>query len=140
MAKERAPALPAMTGWAKAMGVVIVQSGIEEVTAELPITDVHLQAFGLVHGGVYCGLVETVASLGAWLVASARGQTVVGLENTTSFIKATSSGLLRASAVPVTRGRRTQVWEAAIRNTEGQVVAVGRVRFLCLEPVGHLRI
>jgi 1,4-dihydroxy-2-naphthoyl-CoA hydrolase len=138
--ERRAPALPAMTGWAKAMGVVIVTSGINEVTAELRIADVHRQAFGLVHGGVYCGLVETAASMGAWLVASARGQTVVGLENTTSFIKATSSGLLRASAVPVTRGRRTQVWEAAIRNTEGQIVAVGRVRFLCLEPAGGSRI
>jgi uncharacterized protein (TIGR00369 family) len=122
-----------MTGWAKAMGVVIVSAGVEQVAAELRIADEHRQAFGDVHGGVYCGLVETAASMGAWLVANARGHSVVGLENATSFIKATRSGVLRVTATPLTRGRRTQVWEATIRASDGQVVAVGKVRFLCLD-------
>jgi uncharacterized protein (TIGR00369 family) len=121
-----------MTGWAKAMGIELVSKSVEEVVAELVIGEPHRQAFGSVHGGVYCGLVETTASMGAWLVAHARGQTVVGLENSTSFIKATGSGALRATAVPVTRGRQTQVWEATIRDDGGQIVATGRVRFLCM--------
>jgi uncharacterized protein (TIGR00369 family) len=120
-----------MTGWSKAMGIVVVASGVDEVVAELEVNDSHLQAFGQVHGGVYCGLVETVTSMGAWLVAHARGQSVVGLENMTSFVSATSSGTLRAIAIPIARGRKTQVWEATVRNA-AKVVAVGRVRFLCL--------
>jgi uncharacterized protein (TIGR00369 family) len=71
--------------------------------------------------------------MGAWLTASARRQTVLGLENNTSFIRATSSGVLRAAATPLSRGRTTQVWEATVYNEYKQVVAVGRVRFLCFE-------
>jgi uncharacterized protein (TIGR00369 family) len=128
-----AKALPDMTGWAKEMGIVVVTSGVEEVRVELEVGARHRQPFGLVHGGVYCGLIETACSLGASLVAHARQQVAVGLENSTSFLKATRSGLLRATAVPLTRGRATQVWQTTIRNGDDQLVAVGRVRFLCTD-------
>jgi uncharacterized protein (TIGR00369 family) len=91
-----------------------------------------------VHGGVYSGFVETVASLGAGLSAGARGQTAVGLENHTSFLRAVRTGTLRATARPLTRGRRTQVWEASIVDDEGRVAATGRVRLLCIEPDAEL--
>lgn len=133
-------ASPQMTGWAKTMGVVMVSVGADEVIAEVQIADVHRQAFGDVHGGVYCGLVETAASMGAWIVANVRGQSVVGLENATSFIKAAKSGVLRATATPVTRGRKTQVWQVAVRDTDEQMVALGRVRFLCVEAPGQPRV
>lgn len=123
--------LPEMTGWAKEMGIVVVGSCLDEVSVELEVGEVHRQSFGLVHGGVYCGLVETACSLGASLVAHARQQVVVGLENSTSFLKGTRSGLLRATAVPLTRGRTTQVWQTTIRTGDDEIVAVGRVRFLC---------
>lgn len=127
------PAVPEMTGWAKEMGIVVVSSGVEEVKVELEIGAMHRQFFGLVHGGVYCGLVETACSLGASLVAHVRQQVVVGLENSTSFLKGTRSGLLTATAVPLTRGRSTQVWQTTIRNGDDRIVAVGRVRFLCTD-------
>jgi uncharacterized protein (TIGR00369 family) len=114
------------------MGIVFVSAGIDEVVAELEVGEKHRQSFGAVHGGVYCGLVETVTSMGAWLVAQARGQSVMGVDNATSFIKATHSGVLRATAVPLARGRRSQLWEARVSDGHGNVVAVGRVRFLCL--------
>ena len=123
--------LPEMTGWARAMGIVVVSGGVDEVSVELEIREMHRQSFGLVHGGVYCGLVETACSLGASIVAHARQQVVVGLENSTSFLKATRAGLLRATAVPLSRGRTTQVWQSTIRDAGDQVVAVGSVRFLC---------
>ena len=64
---------------------------------------------------------------------------MVGLENSTSFIRAVRSGRLHAVARPVTRGRTTQVWEAWIRDEEEKLVAQGRVRLLCLSderPIG----
>jgi 1,4-dihydroxy-2-naphthoyl-CoA hydrolase len=133
MTLAAAKSLPPMTGWAKAMGIVVLRSTVDEVSVELEVGEIHCQSFGLVHGGVYCGLVETACSLGASLVAHARRQTVVGLENSTSFLKATRSGALRATAVPLTRGRTTQVWQTTVVGGDGQIVAVGRVRFLCAE-------
>ncbi len=63
----------------------------------------------------------------------ARGQSVVGLENNTSFLRATREGVLRATARPLARGRRSQVWEGTITDEAGRVVAAGRVRLLALE-------
>ena len=120
------------TGWLKEMGITILTATTEEVTCELEVTDKHHQGYGIVHGGVHCGIVETLASLGAALVARPRGQRVVGLENNTSFIRAVRSGRLHAVAKPVTRGRSSQVWEAWIRDEEERLVAQGRVRLLCL--------
>jgi uncharacterized protein (TIGR00369 family) len=58
---------------------------------------------------------------------------VVGLENHTSFLNAVREGLLRATARPLMRGRRTQVWEVTVTDAERRTVASGQVRFLALE-------
>jgi 1,4-dihydroxy-2-naphthoyl-CoA hydrolase len=94
----------------------------------------HLQAYGIVHGGVHSGVIETIASVGAALDALTRGQSVVGLENHTSFLLAVRKGKLQATARPLMRGRRTQVWEANVTDDAGRIVASGRVRFIALEP------
>jgi 1,4-dihydroxy-2-naphthoyl-CoA hydrolase len=122
-------------GWPQAMGITITRATADEVKGELTVGPQHLQPYGVVHGGVHCGLIETLASVGAALFALPRGQSVVGLENTTSFIRAVRVGAsLHAIAKPVTRGRTTQVWEASIYDAEDRIVATGRVRLLYLEP------
>ncbi len=122
-----------MPGWVKEMGVVVTAASADEVVCEWEVTEKHHQGYGIVHGGVHCGVIETLASIGAAIVAMPRGQRVVGLENNTSFIRAVRSGKLRAVARPVTRGRSSQVWEAWIRDDKDQLVAQGRVRLLCVE-------
>jgi 1,4-dihydroxy-2-naphthoyl-CoA hydrolase len=119
-------------GWVKAMGIVVTRATADEVECEWTVEEKHQQAYGIVHGGVHAGVIETLASIGAALVALPRGQRVVGLENSTSFIRAVRGGKLRALARPVTRGRTSQVWEAWIRDEEGKLVASGRVRLLCV--------
>jgi 1,4-dihydroxy-2-naphthoyl-CoA hydrolase len=129
---ERLNQLP--EGWLQAMGVKITHATPDEVRAELTVGPEHLQGYGIVHGGVHCGLIESLASIGAALVALPRGQSVVGLENNTSFVRAVRAGAhLRAVSTPVTRGRRTQVWEARVLDDQDRLVATGRVRLLCLE-------
>ncbi len=81
-------------GWVREMGITILAASPDEVTCEWEVSEKHLQAYGIVHGGVHCGVIETLASLGAALVALPRGQRVVGLENNnTSFIRAVRSGV-----------------------------------------------
>jgi len=121
-------------GWLQAMGVTITYATGDEVRAELTVGPEHLQSYGIVHGGVHCGLIESLASIGAALFALPRGLSVVGLENNTSFVRAVRAGArLHAVSTPVTRGRRTQVWEARVLDDKDQIVATGRVRLLCLE-------
>lgn len=123
----------ALPGWVKEMGIVILTATPDEVTCEWQVSEKHHQGYGIVHGGVHCGVIETLASIGAAVVAHPRGQRVVGLENNTSFIRAVRSGKLHAVARPVTRGRSSQVWEAWIRDDQEQLVAQGRVRLLCVD-------
>jgi 1,4-dihydroxy-2-naphthoyl-CoA hydrolase len=119
-------------GWVKAMGIVITSATVDEVACEVEVGEQHLQGYGIVHGGLHCGVIETLASVGAHLVGMTRGQRTVGIENHTSFIRAVRAGKLRGVARPVTRGRTSQVWEGEIRDAEDQLVARGTVRLLCL--------
>lgn len=133
-------AMNRLPGWTREMGISILTATPDEVTCEWEVTERHHQPDGIVHGGVHCGVIETLASIGAAVVAMPRGQRVVGLENSTSFVRAVRSGKLTGTARPVTRGRTTQVWEAWIRDRDGNLVAQGRVRLLCLDqarPLGR---
>jgi uncharacterized protein (TIGR00369 family) len=124
----------ALDGWVAAMGLRIVRATRDEVVGELEVGPGHLQAYGIVHGGVHAGIVETLASIGAALDAMPRGKSVVGLENHTSFLRAVRGGTLRATARPLARGRKTHVWEGSIHDGEGKLAASGRVRLLLLDP------
>lgn len=123
-------------GWVKAMGLSFVQASADVVELEWTVRKEHLQPYGIVHGGVHCGVIETTCSIGAALSVASRGgsQGAVGLENHTTFIRATREGaVLRCKATPLTRGRTTQVWQAEVREGEA-LIATGRVRLLVVEP------
>ncbi len=127
-----------LDGWNRAMGLTFLRATKDEVVAELEIAPQHRQPYGIVHGGVHCGVIETVASVGAALHAMSEGRSVVGLENSTSFLRAVREGKLTITARPLTRGRRTQVWEGTVADASGRPCATGRVRLLCLEPEAAL--
>lgn len=120
--------------WAGTLGLVVTSASRDEVTATVDVRSLHHQPQGIVHGGVYATIVESLASIGAALDARTRESNVVGLENQTSFVRAVRSGKLHARATPVTRGRRTQLWEVVVTNDEGAVAAKGSVRLLVLAP------
>jgi 1,4-dihydroxy-2-naphthoyl-CoA hydrolase len=115
-------------GWGGAMQLVFTAVSADEVRCEFDVAEQHLQPFGIVHGGVYCGVIETATSLGATMHVRALGQEAVGLENSTSFIRAVRSGKLRAVAKPISRGRTNQLWEAWIHDESDRLVSQGRVR------------
>ena len=120
-------------GYEVALGLVFTRASQTEVACEVPVGPHLTQPYGLVHGGVYATIVETLASVGAALVAMPRGQTTVGLENSTTFLRATRAGKLTGVGVPIHPGHTTQVWEVEVRDDDGRLCAKGRVRMQCLE-------
>ncbi len=120
-------------GFNETLGLRFTSVAYDEVIGEFDVGPQHLQPYGLVHGGVYASVIETLASTGAAINALPNGRHTVGLENNTSLVRAAREGRLRATATPVTRGRRTQVWAVTIRDHEERVIATGRVRLLCIE-------
>jgi 1,4-dihydroxy-2-naphthoyl-CoA hydrolase len=121
-------------GYNNALGLRFTRATRDEYVAELDINKSHLQPYGLVHGGVYAGMIETLCSTGAALTVWDEGKSTVGLENTTSFLKAVRSGRLRCTARPLVLGKRSHVWEARIHDEQNRLVATGRVRMMVLEP------
>jgi 1,4-dihydroxy-2-naphthoyl-CoA hydrolase len=123
----------ASVGWNRTAGLRFLHISGDEVRAELAISELHHQPYGIVHGGVYCTVIETVCSVGAAVWAMPLGLGAVGLDNHTSFLHAVRSGTLTVTARPLTRGKRTHLWEASVTEAGGRVVATGRVRLLCVE-------
>jgi 1,4-dihydroxy-2-naphthoyl-CoA hydrolase len=120
-------------GFNETLGLVFLRVTADEVVAEVPVGPHLLQPYGLVHGGVHASIVETLCSVGAAIGALPSGKTTVGLENSTSFLRAARGGKLVGRARPVHRGQRTQAWEVEIRDDSGELVAIGRVRMMLLD-------
>ena len=91
------------------------------------------QPFGLVHGGVHCSVVETLASIGAGIWLGGRGQ-VVGVNNNTDFFRGVRDGELTSTGTPLHRGRSQQVWLVETTDEQGRMVARGQVRLQNLYP------
>ncbi len=94
-----------------------------------------LQPMGIVHGGVYCSMVESLASVAAytWIAANGGGS-VVGVNNNTDFLRAIRGGMVYGTAIPIHRGRRQQLWQVTIVDADDRLVARGQVRLQNLEP------
>jgi 1,4-dihydroxy-2-naphthoyl-CoA hydrolase len=107
--------------------------------AQLEVTPKLLQPRGLVHGGVYCSMIESMASVAAytWLNTpgngGGKGGNVVGVNNNTDFLRSISSGMVYGTAEPIHRGRRQQLWLVTITDADERVVARGQVRLQNLE-------
>ena len=75
--------------------------------AQLQVQPKLLQPMGLVHGGVYCSMIESMASMAAYVWLSANGGgSVVGVNNNTDFLRAMGGARctaprLRCTAVAV---------------------------------------
>ena len=120
-------------GFERAIGLAFTRITPDELVAEVPVGPHVTQPYGLVHGGVYAAIVETLGSAGAAIYTMARGKTSVGLENTTSFVRAVRAGRLVATAFPIHRGRASQVWQVDVRDDAGKLAATGRLRTMSLD-------
>lgn len=85
------------------------------------------QPYGIVHGGVHCSVVETLASVGAAMWIGDEGK-VVGVNNNTDFFRAVREGTLTSTATPLHRGRSQQLWLVETVDEEGRIAARGQVR------------
>ncbi|MCZ8381002.1 PaaI family thioesterase [Mycobacterium sp. CPCC 205372] len=116
-------------GFDTELGVTYLEMTPDGGRAQLTITDKLLQPWGIVHGGVYCAVIESLASLSAhvWLSENGGG-TVVGVNNNTDFLRALRSGTVTAVSTPIHRGRRQQLWLITITDETDRMVARGQVR------------
>ncbi len=127
----------AKDAWSRTLGLRFVHVTPERVLAYLDAGPQHHQPYGVLHGGVYCSIVEAVASYGAGTAALAAGQRgVLGVSNSTDFYRSHSAGELTCTGTPVHSGRSAHVWQVEVtRSLDGKLVARGQVRFHVLQEL-----
>lgn len=118
----------------KQIGLVYTHATPDGARAQLEVKPELLQPKGLVHGGVYCAMIESMASVSAYVWLSANGGgNVVGVNNNTDFLRAVTEGSLIGVSEPIHRGRRQQLWLVTIRDSAERLIARGQVRLQNLE-------
>lgn len=121
-------------------GIELAEASSDSCSGLIVINENHHQPYGVVHGGVYCTLIETLASTGAALWAMENGMAgCVGVSNQTDFIRATREGVLLGSATPVHRGRTQQLWQVTVvREEDSKLIARGQVRLQNIQDLEGL--
>jgi 1,4-dihydroxy-2-naphthoyl-CoA hydrolase len=104
------------------------------IAARVVVGDAIKQPAGLVHGGVYASIAESIASLGTQIGVASRGLVATGLSNQTSFLRPITEGTIHAVAVAKHRGRTTWVWEVEISDDQGRLCVLTRMTVAAREP------
>ena len=123
------PALPwtGLPGFDGLIGLEVPSISDEEVTARVVVRDELKQPAGLVHGGVFASIAESITSMATFLAVQAEGRSAQGLSNQTSFLRPILGGTIHAVARRRHRGRTTWVWEVEIKDNEGRLCALVRM-------------
>ena len=109
------------------LGFELTELGEESARGRVVVSDRLLQPLGMVHGGVYAALAESLASAATHRFVSADGDAALGMSNSTSFFRPVTAGTVHAAATRLHRGRTSWVWDVHMTDESGRVCAVSRV-------------
>src|SRR3954464_4046259 len=109
------------------LGFAIIEIKEDSARAQVPVTNRTMQPYGLVHGGVYAALAESLASVATAAAVWGDGNIAVGLSNATSFLRPATTGLVHALATRRHRGRTTWVWDVDMTDDDGRLCATTRM-------------
>jgi 1,4-dihydroxy-2-naphthoyl-CoA hydrolase len=115
------------SGFAESIGVEWVDLDPDNARARIRVEQRHLQPFGVVHGGVYASLAESICSAATYGAVSEDGMVALGQSNDTNFLRAISEGHINAAARTRHRGRTTWLWDVEITDDEGRLCALVRM-------------
>jgi 1,4-dihydroxy-2-naphthoyl-CoA hydrolase len=124
-------------GFTNSLGIQVQEVSDDRLVVGWTVQPQQWQPYGITHGGVYCTVVETVASIAGALWLGAEGQ-VVGVSNHTDFLRAVREGDLVATGTPIHRGRLQQLWLVEIHDEQERLVARGQVRLQNLRSADQL--
>ena len=117
----------ALQGFDRLYGLELLACSDTEVRARVAVRAELKQPAGLVHGGVYASMAESMASLATALAVLDRGEMAMGLSNSTSFLRPVTEGVVHAQATRVHRGRTTWVWDVRFSDDADHTCAVTRM-------------
>lgn len=111
--------------FATLMGIRFVSATPDEVVAEMDVREDLCTIGSILHGGAVMALADSVGAAATFinLPEGAGGTTTI--ESKTNFVSGSPAGqVVRATATPVHKGRRTQIWQTRIARADGKLVAL----------------
>ncbi len=131
MATPKAPSVEwlneSMTGFDRHYGLEFLEFSETEVRAQVAVRDEIKQPMGLVHGGLYASLAESMASLATAAAVIGEGKMATGMSNSTSFLRPIIKGTVHAYGKRLHGGRTTWVWDVTFSDDDGKTCAVTRM-------------
>jgi len=114
-------------GFDRLYGLRVTEISDGSMRGSVAVRDMIKQPAGLVHGGIYVAVAESLATTGTALAVIDDGNTAMGLSNQTSFLRPVTGGEIHALARARHRGRTTWVWEVDLSDESGRLCALSRV-------------
>jgi uncharacterized protein (TIGR00369 family) len=114
-------------GFERLYGLQLVELSDTEARARVSVRAELKQGYGLVHGGVYSSIAESLASLATAVAVAERRCLAVGMANNSSFFRPITKGTVHALAKRLHAGRTTWVWDVACRDDDERLCAITRV-------------
>jgi 1,4-dihydroxy-2-naphthoyl-CoA hydrolase len=114
-------------GFAELIGIEYLEATPELVRARAEVSDRIRQPYGVVHGGAYSAIAESICSTTTGLAVLADGRVAMGQSNSATFLRPISDGYVNATARSVHRGRTTWVWDVEISDDGGRLCALVRM-------------
>jgi len=116
-----------MGGYDRLYGLEFLEVSEERVRARVLVRDELKQPLGLIHGGVYASLAESVTSVATAVVVVQEGNMATGMSNATNFLRPITEGYIHALAKRLRRGRTTWVWDVSMSDDAERICAITRM-------------
>lgn len=124
---ESAPLYEVAHGFDRLYGLEVIELSDEVARGQVVVRDELKQPAGLVHGGVYASIAESLASLGTGCAVFPEGKVAMGMSNQTSFLRPITDGVIHAEAKRRHRGATTWIWEVEITDDQGRLCVLTRM-------------
>ena len=106
------------------LGIELTAAEPDRLVASVMVREETGNGQGSMHGGALMAVADTLGAIGT-LINLQPGQRTTTIESKTNFIAAAPIGArLLAEAVPLHRGRTTQIWQTRISRENGRLVAI----------------
>lgn len=109
------------------LGFELLEATPDRCRARFAASERVQQPMGMVHGGAYAALAESMVSVTTFLAVREKGRFAVGQANSTTFLRPITSGYVNAEGTPLHRGRTTWIWDVTFTDDQDRVCAVTRM-------------
>ncbi|MEI7978937.1 MAG: hotdog fold thioesterase [Bacteroidota bacterium] len=119
-----------MSEW---LGIEFIEVCEAYLVAKMPVDHRTTQPLGVVNGGAFCALAETVGSMAANLCIDRSKYVALGLDINANHIRSANKGWVYGKAVPLHLGKSTQVWEIKITDDNEKLCCISRLTMSVIE-------